>query len=157
MKARKKRTRRSEEEGRRDKQSELSRGISGKEEEQMDEAKFNPVHKSRRCHYSTVDNINGARIWAFLAGIKARMGQWSASLTQNSLACRFMHARSSNAFGHAENADQSRKTNERTEESSLGPLPPTLSSASNKNEAKIDGFCSGRCFSEIGKTAEGRE
>ena len=87
------------------------------------------------------------------------MGQWSASLTQNSLACRFMHARSSNAFGHAENADQSRKTNERTrtEESQLGPLPHSLPSASNKNEAKIDGFCSGRCFSEIGKTVEERE
>ena len=70
-----------------------------------------------------------------------------------------MHARSSNAFGHAENADQSRKTNERTrtEESQLGPLPHSLPSASNKNEAKIDGFCSGRCFSEIGKTVEGRE
>ena len=64
----------------------------------------------RPTHYST--SMAGE---IFLARIKARRGQWSVSLTQNSLIPPSLHSRmlaGAMLFGHAENADQSRKTDE---------------------------------------------
>ena len=94
---------------------------------------------------------------SFFSGNKG--GLWEGTMVSElntklspSLCCRFMHARAM-LFGHAENADQSRKTNG----GKLSrPLPLSPPSASNKKEAKIDGFCRGS-FPEVGKTVEERE